>query len=254
MIWMPRCFLASLLAWASVAAAQNWSQVGTFEALAGQFDDQGQQIHFVLLRADPSRTSIRIVDTFELLHKANAYSPFSIAEVKTATKARAVVNAGSTNSFSIPDPVGLLETNGRVISRENRSVKYGGVLCIGRTSVSIFPVPMPKTANCIHAVQRGPVLGPDLQYPASYSQEKYTRSAVAVDTNGRLIVLVTNDPVSLHSMARFLYKSTLNLSLRSILNLDGGPSSGLILSSEHTGIPPTIGNVDALVASAIAIY
>ena len=248
------CLAGLVLALVGVARAQNWTNIRNVEALAGEFNDYGKQIHFVLLRIDPMKNSIQIVDTYRLLHKANAYSAFSIAEVKKATNAIAVVNAGSTKSFAIPDPVGLLKIRGTTVSRENPAVTNGGVLCLRNTGVTIFPIPLPDNAGCVYAVQRGPVLGPSLHYPASYAQDKYTRSAVAVDDKGRLIILVTTDSISLTSMAYFLYKSKLNLSIQSVLNLDGGPSSGLMLSNQQPGLTTAVGNVDALVASAIAIF
>jgi hypothetical protein len=75
---------------------------------------------------------------------------------------------------------------------------------------------------------------------------------VAVDAVGRLLILVTRETTELSAIVSYLFVSSRDLNIQAALNLDGDVSSGLVFASH--GKLQTLGNVDGLVASAIAIY
>lgn len=84
--------------------------------------------------------------------------------------------------------------------------------------------------------------------------DRYRRTVVALDHEGRLLLLVTNEKTTLSALAAFLYTSKLDLKVQSALNLDGAASSGMLITIDSGQAKQVItGNVDGLVASAIAI-
>jgi uncharacterized protein YigE (DUF2233 family) len=236
------------------AAGQTiWSTIRPgLELLDGSLTDQGQKVTFVLIRCDPRKNQVRVVDTFHELRKANSFAAFSIREVRNKTGASVVANAGSTASYSVPAPVGLLQIRGKIVSRPNFRAEHGGVLCVNGDHISILPLSSTKLPKCSDAVQRGPFLSRDSVSVSDPSTKRYRRTVAALDTNGRLLILVTRESASLSAIVSYLYVSNLNLNIQFALNLDGDVSSGLVLARDEK--LTTLGNVDGLVASAIAIY
>jgi uncharacterized protein YigE (DUF2233 family) len=202
-------------------------------------------------RCDPKINHIRVVSTLREIGASNAYAAFSISDVARATHALLVVNAGSTGSFSLPVPVGLLITDGKTINQMNRSTKDGGVFCVSGDQLAIAPVLKMDARKCAQAVQRGPLLSSASS--TGGTNERHRRTAVALDDKGRLVIVVTHDKTTLSALATFLYTSELVMKVQSALNLDGDASSGLLLDDPSNGKRISIGNVDGLVASAIAV-
>jgi uncharacterized protein YigE (DUF2233 family) len=241
-----------LLSCTNAKAQDAWVVVKPgLEMLQGNFEDHGQKISFVLVRCDPRRNQVQIIDTFHELGRGNAYAAYSLRQVKAKTGAIIVTNAGSTASFSLPAPTGLLKIGGRIVSPVNRRAQTGGILCVNRERVSILALSDVGMASCTDAVQRGPYMSRE-SVSAQDSNLRSQRTAVAVDANGSLLILVTKEGITLSSLATFLYSSKLNLNVQAVLNLDGGVSSGL-LATNGTSSEIAIGNTDALVASAVAI-
>ena len=239
-----------------VGAAQcqmSWSATGSgCEWQLSTLQDSGREVGSVLLRCDPKLSEVRLIDTARALGKANSYAAFSLREVLNETHASIVVNAGSTTSYSVPSPAGLLKIGSTIVSKAKLNDKNAGILCIKRDSVDIvrFSSTVPK--GCLDAVQRGPFLSQDLT-AANDGSGQFRRTVVAVDNGGRLLILVTKEGARLSAIAAFLYGPKLNLGIRAALNLDGGASSGLIFANDQGVKDAATGNVDGLVASAIAI-
>jgi hypothetical protein len=122
------------------------------------------------------RTQIRLrrsVDHHEL-RKANSFAAFSVREVRNKTGASIVVNAGSTASYSIPAPVGLLQIGGQIRNKPNHLAERAGVLCLAGDHVSILPLSSMASTKCIDAVQRGP-------FPSQERSEFPTLSQNGID-------------------------------------------------------------------------
>lgn len=248
--------LRILVIFLSVATATSqtrtaWTSVRPgVEFLDANFTDHGQTVSFVALRIDPRRNQVRIVDLFHEIGATNKFAAFSLRDVRKKTQAPIVVNAGSTASFSVPAPVGLLKTRGKVINPANYRAQNGGILCVMGDRILIVPVSS-KIPNCGDAVQRGPLLSADT---SGLDKSRFRRTVAAVDAKGNLLVLVTRDQATMGGIADFLYQSTPAMNIQTALNLDGDVSSGLIAPSDGTRKALEIGNVDGLIASAIAIY
>ena len=243
-----------LLLGAVVARSQDtWSTIRPgLETFDGSFADHNTKVTFLLLRCDPKKNQVRIIDTFHEVGRGNSFAAFSVREIQKKTNASLVANAGSTASYSLPAPVGLLEVGGRVISKPNYRAEHAGIICITAQHISILPLLVGVFPSCTDAVQRGPFFSRETKSFAESAEQKYRRTVVAVDGQGRLLILVTRERASLSALASFLYTSPLGLNVQSALNLDGDVSSGLVLAKGSQLV--TVGNVDGLNASSIAIY
>jgi uncharacterized protein YigE (DUF2233 family) len=235
---------------APIARGQNsWRAIQPgLERLDGTFDDYGETVRFVSVRLDPKKQAIRVIDTFHELRAKNALSTFSLREVSDKTHAALVVNAGATTSFSLPAPAGLLPIGGKTIHRASFSNDgTAEILCVEREHVSLIALRPGSPANCVDAVQKGPLLTPHFKSARSRNQ----RTIVALNRDGLVLIFVTLDGTSLSGVSEYLYSPKSALNIQSALNLDGSVSSGMILVSDKR--PETIGNVDSLIASAIVI-
>jgi len=152
----------------------------------------------------------------------------------------------------VPSPAGFLKIGSTIVSKAKLNDKNAGILCIKRDSVDIVGFSSAVPEGCLDAVQRGPFLSQDLT-AANDGSGQFRRTVVAVDNEGRLLILVTKEGVRLSAIAALLYGSKLNLGIRAALNLDGAASSGLIFANDQGVKDAVTGNVDGLVASAIAI-
>jgi uncharacterized protein YigE (DUF2233 family) len=239
----------------TVAAAgqTKWSAIAPGLELAdGSLTNKDQRVTFIMVRCDPKRNRVRIIDTFHELRKANSFAAFSVREVRNKTGASIVVNAGSTASYSLPAPVGLLQIGGNIRSKPNQLAEHAGVLCLAGDQIFILPLSTVNSTRCLDAVQRGPFLSQDSLRVSDPSSKRYRRTVVAVDSVGRLLILVTREATELSAIVSYLFVSNSDLHIQSALNLDGDVSSGIVFARDDS--LQTVGNVDGLVASAIAIY
>jgi uncharacterized protein YigE (DUF2233 family) len=251
------CVLWLLPVWPIARAQESWTRIQPgLDLLRGRFEDRGQMISFALVKCDPRKNQVRIIDVFHELGKSNSFSAYSLRAVWHKTGADLVTNAGSTASYSLPAPAGLLQIRGRIVSPLNRQTQNAGILCINRGKVAIVPVAQTGgVPKCTDAVQRGPYLTRE-SVSALDASQRFRRTAAAVDSDGNLLILVTDEGISLAALASFLYTSKLNLRVSAALNLDGAASSGLIatiMKSTRGESKIVVGSTDGLIASSIAI-
>lgn len=260
---LNKAFLSLLILIFPIASlSQEWMTIRPgLGMLNGKLVDQRLEIEFVLIRYDSKRlNSLHVIDTYNSI-AGKAYSEYSIDEIRRITGATVVVNAGSTKSYNTPNPAGLLKIDGTVVSRIDRGVEHGGLLCISRAGdLSIYEVlqtsdPMQISgSNCVDAVQRGPLLTSRAPYVSETWNQRFRRTVAALDGDGNLYIMVTKDAATLTSVSDYFFGSQSNLRVKTLLNLDGDESSGLVVKGTG-GTPSTVvGNVHGLVASALAIY
>jgi uncharacterized protein YigE (DUF2233 family) len=124
----------------------------------------------------------------------------------------------------------LVVSNGKVFGQSYDG--FGGMLSVdprGALSLrSLHQQPYnPNTEQLEQATQSSPILmldGKRTQFDADASQTR--RSVVAMDKQGRLLFIVSPNPIfSLDELADELVSS--DLSIETALNLDGGSSTGL---------------------------
>lgn len=181
-----------------------------------------------MVRLDPALWQINI-----------AYRPGesqSLASWQQATGADLVVNGG----FFTPENVatGLVVVDGEASGQSYE--RFGGMLVVSDDGVEIWPLaerPYQSDAAIQYGLQSFPMLVQGGK--AVFSREdgqRARRTAVAVDRNGRLLFITAEQATfTLATFSHFLAGS--ELEIETALNLDGGTSTGLLLTSPPIQVP-----------------
>jgi hypothetical protein len=161
-----------------------------------------------LLRIDPE------FFRFDVVYKPG--NAKSLTDWQIDTGALIVVNAGYFTEAN--QATGLIVVNGMASGVSYQG--YGGMFAILQDSTQL------------RWLQQSGQIG--------YSEEDglpARRTVIGQDEQGKFVfILATTGTMTLHEMSQFLANSDLELVLA--LNLDGGSSTGLLLSDPVEGIPP----------------
>lgn len=214
------------------------------------------------LRVDLRKFNVLTVSPAQQLGGAQESHSYSLQDLAMHDAAAlAVSNGGATANFNIPIPDGLLRTNGVELSPFNDHHPKGGVFCVSRNNrAEIVEQGDPKAVNphsfdrCRSAIQAGPMLIQDKKslVRSRAGRESWERTAVAIDSTGRLLLIVS-DAVTLDGFADRLLRLNAELQVDVALNLDGGSSSGLMYKAGG-GDYVRVGYTKGLVGSAIIVH
>jgi uncharacterized protein YigE (DUF2233 family) len=168
-------------------------------------------------------------------------SPLYASQWMQQEHALAIINGGYFDADD--NATALVIANGQ--SWGNSYTGFGGMLYVdaqGHIGLrSLQQQPYNPGENLTQAIQSSPALvlnGKRTQFTADASQNR--RSVVAMDTQGRLLFIVSpGETFSLDQLADLLASSDLSISIA--VNLDGGASTGLYVnggnaSSQHVAI------------------
>ena len=184
----------------------------------------------------------RLDQNFFQLDVAYRETPQSVEDWQTETNALMVVNGGFfrvENERHIPN--GLTVLDGQVMGSSYGS--FGGMLAIyegGAELRWLAQKPYLLGEPLVAGLQSFPVLvkpGGELGFPAeSEDNVRARRTVIAQDREGRILFLIApRGQFTLHQLSRYLTESDLNLDIA--INLDGGPSSGLMIANPREVIP-----------------
>ena len=163
--------------------------------------------------------------------------PQSLTTWQAETGALLVVNGGFyTERY---EATGLIVSDG--VARGQSYDGFGGMFLVteqGPELRSLHEQPYDPAEMHRAGLQSFPLLvkaGGEVGFPEEDGQQA-RRTVVGKDTAGRLLFLVApRGFFTLHQLSRYLADSDLDLEMA--LNLDGGPSSGLLLSQPPLFIP-----------------
>jgi len=197
----------------------------------------------ILVKIDPK------LYTFEVYQNYEQESAKTIQEIHEQTNSLLSFNGGFfTEEFT---PTGLLISNGHELRQISYADLLDGVLTIDKNGNTNFfshqdlqsnPQITPQKYH--FAIQNGPVL------INQYSQieitrdtgKKASRTAIGIDKDGNIVLIIlkqsllnTDNTISLYKFAHLLQEISpiKDLGLHSVLNLDGGPSTGLIIDDKY---------------------
>ena len=198
------------------------------------FNDQNEHIESLYI--------FRLDQNLFRLDVAYHDTPQSLEDWQKETNAIMVVNGGFfrvDNEKYVPN--GLTILNGEVIGSSYDG--FGGMLAIhqGREELRWLAEQPYMPGEPLHAaIQSFPILvkpGGALGFPAELEDNMQARrTAVAQDREGRILfMLAPRGHFTLHGLSLHLTESDLNLDIA--INLDGGPSSGLLLAEPREAIP-----------------
>lgn len=197
----------------------------------------------ILVKIDPKKYSFTIYENFE---PENAKT---IREIHEQTNSILTFNGGFfTEDFK---PTGLLISNSQILRDKSYADLLDGILTIEKNGNTGFfshqdlksdPQITPQKYD--FAIQNGPVL--INQYGqieiTKDTGKKASRTAIGIDKEGNIILIIlkqsllnTDNTVSLYIFAHLLKEIApiKDLGLHSVLNLDGGPSTGLFIDDKY---------------------
>jgi uncharacterized protein YigE (DUF2233 family) len=220
--------------------------------------ESGQPFTIEALRIDPRKFNTETLDAYQTITDAGQkYSNFSLRDLADLKKPVAIISGGFTDSFSQPIPSGLIVENGQITARLNRaSVTQSGVFCVNTSGVSIIDKAAYTDGECKFALQSGPKLvEPEGKNGITSSRKDQNfRSAMCIDKDSLLLFIYASQ-VTLADLAEVLRQPSSEGGYECVvaLNLSGDIEAGMIYR-DHQGMEKVAGHIDALLASAIAIF
>ncbi|MGH2536243.1 MAG: phosphodiester glycosidase family protein [Candidatus Promineifilaceae bacterium] len=181
-----------------------------------------------VLRIDP------VAFRFDVAYRLGA--PQTLAEWQAQTGALVVVNGGYFTAEWIA--TGLIVSAGQASGRSYQG--FGGMFAIGPAGPEVRWLaerPHDPAEPLQAAVQAFPMLVVAAA-PTSIEEDfqQARRTVVGQDAQGHILILVAGSGTfTLARLSQFLAAS--DLGLTAALNLDGGPSSGILLAEPAEGVP-----------------
>lgn len=208
----------------------GWSllQPGLEKRLLNIYNNQNQLLE--------SLHMLRLDQNLFRLDVAYDETPKDLKNWQAETKASIVVNGGYfrvENDKYIPN--GLTIINGKAFGDGYDT--FAGMLAINEKSTELRWLanePYNSTERLVAALQSFPLLikpGGELGFSKQYEDNlKARRTVIGQDKGGKLFFIVASEGYfTLHELSAYLTESDLNLDIA--INLDGGPSSGIIIDN-----------------------
>jgi uncharacterized protein YigE (DUF2233 family) len=204
------------------------------------YNEQNQHIESLYM--------FRLDQNYFRLDVAYHESPQSLESWQKETDALLVVNGGFyrvENEKYIPN--GLTIVNGQPFGSSYES--FGGMLAISEAGAelrSLAEKPYDSSEPLLAALQSFPVLvkpGGQIGFPQENEDNvQARRTVIGQDGEGRILFIVApRGYFTLHRLSVYLTESDLNLNIA--INLDGGPSTGILVAepqevvSSQTSLP-----------------
>lgn len=180
--------------------------------------------------------------------------PQTLEAWQAETNALIVVNGGyfrRENDKYLPN--GLTIVDGVAIGSSYDT--FAGMLAINDHGAELRWLeddPYDPNEPLMAALQSFPILiKPDgeLGFPEQYEDNlQAQRTVIGQDIDGRMLLIITSQGYfTLHQLSVYLTESNLNLDIA--INLDGGPSSGILVANPHEIIP-----AETLLPLVILVY
>ena len=199
------------------------------------FDAEGAVVETIhLLRIDPAMYQFNVA--------YQAENPPTLDAWQTQTEALIVLNGGYfRREGALFLPTGLAIINGQPLGSSYDS--FAGMLAISDQKVSLRwlqQTPYDPDEPLLAALQSFPLLvkpGGKLGFPEQHEDgQKARRTVIGQDKAGWFLFLVASQGhFTLHQLSLYLTASDLNLDIA--VNLDGGPSSGMLLTEPAVKVP-----------------
>jgi len=198
----------------------------------------GDEKDLILVKIDPK------LFTFDIFENPDQDTAKTIKEVHEETGAKLSFNGGFfTEDFK---PTGLLIYHGKKTRNSSGADLLNGIFGIKKDgTVSLYSQNVSlKDEEYDFAIQNGPVL---IDENGSVQITKDTgktanRTAIGIDKDGNIVLIILkqsllnpNNTISLYEFAQILKNTDAlrPLYLHSVLNLDGGPSTGMMITDEY---------------------
>lgn len=210
-------------------------QPGLERRLMRVYDDHNQPVEWMYL--------LRLDQALFRLDVAYSETPKSLAEWQSASGAAVILNGGY---FRIEEgrylPNGLTISGGKRLGSSYEG--FGGMVAIRAQGTEVRGLakrPYDPGEALLAALQSFPLLvkaGGKIGFPQEYEDGlQARRTVIAQDLDGKLLFIVTPQGYfTLHRLSAYLTASDLRLDVA--LNLDGGPSSGILVKDTPSATIP----------------
>ncbi|MCC7196934.1 phosphodiester glycosidase family protein [Candidatus Peregrinibacteria bacterium] len=219
----------------------NWKEVekGLSYSSLSETTQAGEEKDLILVKIDPKLFS------FHIYQNTSIDTAKTIQEVHTETGAVLTFNGGFfTEDFK---PTGLLLENGEIFRKTSPADLLNGIFSIkndGTPQLLEQDIRINKGNFYTFAIQNGPVL---IDKNGSIKINSDTgklanRTAMGIDKDGNIVLIVLklsllnpDNTISLYEFAQLLKNNDAlrPLYLHSVLNLDGGPSTGMMINESY---------------------
>lgn len=198
------------------------------------FDEENQHVESLYI--------FRLDQNYFRLDVAYRETPLNVEDWQRETNASMVVNGGFYREENEkPIPNGLTVVNGQAFGSSYEG--FGGMLAIDAARAELRSLALePYTGGepLLAGLQSFPLLvkpGGEIGFPAELEDNiRARRTAIAQDKEGRILFLLApRGHFTLHQLSLYLAGSDLDLDVA--LNLDGGPSSGILLAEPREIVP-----------------
>ena len=183
----------------------------------------GKTLH--VLRVDLKNFSLQPIDARKL-----GSSVLSVKDMASKTKALAVINA---NFFDKTNrPLGLILKDGKILNGFHPTRWYAAILFSKNRAKITKAFKKSQIKGYPNGLQAGPRLVIWGKTP-KLKNESSPKSAVGIDSKGRVLLIASTGNIEIGNLARYLAKPTSKggLGLSNAMNLDGGSSTQLFIKA-----------------------
>jgi uncharacterized protein YigE (DUF2233 family) len=199
-------------------------------------------LRLTAVRLDSKRFALRIV-------KNPVKDRKKLLDVARAEKVPVLVNGAYFGPAD--EPVTLLVSGGKALSKPNAKLPRSGIFTLdeqGRAAVRRLDEVKPPYKGLDFAVQNSPwlVAGGRAIYTETkvehrdgeFPARRYRRTGLGISPDGGVVFLVCDDGIWLAGFAEVLAapEATGGFGLDAAINLDGGPSTGMVVAHEKARI------------------
>ena len=206
----------------NIETDNSWKSIGdNFQrrVLEVKLDDSRAKL--IIYKFDPNNV------TFALHHNN---PPERMTDLANRLEANLLINGGYFDEEFTP--TGMFIIDGERIGRASYDLHRSGALIIQAGLASLVDTSnddLPTVSEEVSILQSFPLLVIDNQPAIKEDSGKLARRTVIAENNDGefLVILVDTTPVSLFELMNILLES--DLAIKIALNLDGGPSSGVVV-------------------------
>ena len=223
----------------SSSISLEWQKLSEGLSFSRLKAEQKNKIYDLLLaKIDPQHAH------FQIYQNTEKVTAKSIEEIHQAQKAQLTFNG----AFFSPElkPVSLLISGEKTLHTISKADLLNGVFTITKNGKAALEKSenFQSSGNIDFAIQNGPILlNKDKQNGIRSDDQKLaSRTAMGIDKDGNIIVILLkagflndDNQISLYQFADLLQKNPAfsGIGLHSVLNLDGGPSTGMMIENVY---------------------
>lgn len=218
----------------------NWQEIGpgiSYDSVTVTTTNN-QEKNLIIVKISPTK------NIFHIYQNTNFDQSKTVETIQKETHALISVNGGFyTEDFK---PTGLLLENGKILTPYQSAKLTNGIFAITTENepLLIKKTKLENPQKYLFAIQNGPILLDEKSQIALTEDngKPASRTAIGIDKDNNIIIIIlkqslfqNNNQILLTEFARLLKENeTLKpLGLHSVLNLDGGPSSGIMIGDKY---------------------